>query len=240
MIIFRPLDQVRAVSFDLDDTLYDNGPILRRAEDALLEFIHTEFPQLKDSNEVFWQRIKAKCLKERPELTHDMGAWRQHTLRTGLLELGMAFTEVSEATDRAFEYFYYERSRFKVDETICSLLARIADKLPMVAITNGNVDLDAIGIGQYFEQSFHANLEQPKKPDPAMFELASRHLAMPNERILHVGDGLINDIAGAHEAGFQTAWYAGNRHMGIGYEPARHLPNVQLANLDELALLLDL
>ena len=39
------------------------------------------------------------------------------------------------------------------------------------------------------------------KPSPAFFETAARALAIRQERIAVVGDSLINDVRGGHEAG---------------------------------------
>ena len=32
MIVFNSLKEIKAISFDLDDTLYDNAPIIEKAE----------------------------------------------------------------------------------------------------------------------------------------------------------------------------------------------------------------
>lgn len=239
MIIYRPLQPVMALSFDLDDTLYDNHHIMVRAERALLDFLHLEYPDTARHNIEFWRQIKAQLLQKRPELQSDMGELRRLQLHHGLQACGYAGETLATATQVAFDYFYAQRSDFKVTESICSLLRKLAERVPMVAITNGNVNLEKIGIAGYFSACYHASLQQPMKPDSHMFAAAQAHLGIAAGQILHIGDGLHNDIAGALNAGYQAAWYAANRPMNISDEPASLLPHIQLQQLDELLKLVN-
>jgi FMN hydrolase / 5-amino-6-(5-phospho-D-ribitylamino)uracil phosphatase len=239
MIIYRPLQPVKALSFDLDDTLYNNHEIMVRAERALLDFLHLEYPDTARHDIEFWRQIKSQLLQQRPELQSDMGELRRQQLHHGLQTCGYGGETLATATQVAFDYFYDQRSDFKVTDSTCSLLRQLADKVPMVAITNGNVNLEKIGIAGYFSACYHANLKQPMKPDIHMFELAQAHLGIPAGRILHIGDGFKNDIAGALNAGYQAAWYAANRPMNISDEPATLLPHIQLQQLDELLKLVN-
>lgn len=234
MIIYRPLQPIKALSFDLDDTLYNNHNIMLRAERALLDFLHLEYPDTAGQDIGFWRQIKAQLLQQRPELQNDMGELRRQQLHQGLQTCGYSGETLATATQVAFDYFYDQRSDFKVTESTCCLLRQLTEKVPMVAITNGNVNLEKIGIAGYFSACYHASLKQPMKPDSHMFELAQAHLGIAAGQILHIGDGFKNDIAGALNAGYQAAWYAANRPMKISDEPATVLPHIQLHRLEEL------
>lgn len=238
MIIFRPIHRPLALSFDLDDTLYDNEPILMRAEQALLDFLHQQFPLSQAKDTPYWQRLKRDLLSQRPELGNDMTLLRRTLLTSGLSDCGLQGLALKRAVDDAFHFFYQARSDFVVDKNICSLLERLAQKVPLVAITNGNVDLVRIGIADYFEAAWHASLALPMKPHPSMFMAAIRQLKCAPRQIMHIGDHLQKDIAGAAAVGMQSAWYACNRQMDLSAEPAGPLPDLQLATLDELLQLL--
>jgi HAD superfamily hydrolase (TIGR01549 family) len=133
-----------------------------------------------------------------------------------------------------FEHFYFQRSNFTLNRNIHSLLKRLSDRLPLVAITNGNVDLEQIGLKEYFSACFKASVELPMKPNKAMFDAAQVHLNIPHGNILHVGDNLPKDIYGALRAGYQTAWYAEDRSMSMRNEKAHILPHIQLSQLTQL------
>ncbi|GGD71226.1 HAD-IA family hydrolase [Lacimicrobium alkaliphilum] len=239
MIIYRPLQPITALSFDLDDTLYNNHRIMVRAERALLDFLHLEYPDTATHGIEFWRQIKAELLQQRPDLHNDMGELRRQQLYQGLHSCGYRSETLATATQVAFDYFYAQRSDFKVDQSVCSLLDKLAQKLPLVAITNGNVNLEKIGIAGYFSACYHASMKQPMKPHTCMFNAAQQHLGIPTRQILHIGDGLRNDIAGALNAGYQAAWFAANRPMSISDEPAGVLPHVQLDRLEELLQLVN-
>ncbi|GAB3024950.1 HAD-IA family hydrolase [Bowmanella dokdonensis] len=234
MIFYRPFERPLGLTFDLDDTLYDNEPVLRRAERDLLQFLHLQYPQSADKGTDFWQGLKHRLLAHTPALRNDMGELRRLILEQGLQTCGYRGQSLKDAVQEAFDYFYQQRSAFKVDKNISSLLEELAARVPLVAITNGNVNLAQIGIRDYFQASYHANLRQPMKPDGHMFELARQTLGLSARQILHVGDGLQNDVMGAIRAGFQAGWYAQNRPMLMNAEAASLLPHVQFNRLTSL------
>ena len=238
MIFYRQLQKITAMSFDLDDTLYDNHPFILRAEQKLLAFLQQHSPSDGATDTQYWRQHKLAVLDAHPQLHSDMGLLRRQTLTRGLAELGHKGHQLDQAVDDAFAFFYHQRSDFKVSSEVCKILDSLAARLPLVAITNGNVNLNQIGIGDYFQKSFHASLAFPMKPASNMFNAAQHFLQRPASEILHVGDDLQKDIQGAKQAGFSCAWYACNRTMCLKSEPVGLVPDIQLASLDELRSLL--
>lgn len=47
MIFYRSPRMFRAVTLDLDDTLYDNHPVIARAEDLFMEYLTGRFSALE-------------------------------------------------------------------------------------------------------------------------------------------------------------------------------------------------
>ena len=222
------------MTFDLDDTFYDNWPIIMRAEQSLMKFIAQNYPLAKSISSTSWLSFKAEALRQNPEFKHDMGKLRLASLRLGLASVGYQGEALHAATQACFEQFYKVRSDFTIDDSVLTLLSELSERMPLVAITNGNVDCDAIGISQYFSHIFHANTEYRSKPHSDMFEAAMNVLELPAKHILHIGDSPYNDVWGAYKVGMATAWYAANRSMYLRKEPFRALPCVQLDNLNEL------
>lgn len=239
MKFYRHIEPVKAISFDLDDTLYDNHPLMLIAEKKLQSFIREQHECCRDTDIKFWRHHKIRLLKETPELCNDMGELRRRTLTAGFAQKGLSDSKLQGAVDGAFDYFYFERSNFKVNETIRSLLEKLANRVPLVAITNGNVNLDQIGIEEYFAKTYKASLAQPMKPHPKMFELTQAFVGVPTGNILHVGDNMEKDVMGARQAGFSTAWFACNRAMKIKTESVNTLPDVELNELEDLLLLVE-
>jgi putative hydrolase of the HAD superfamily len=234
MIFYKKLKPIQAITFDLDDTLYENSSVIIKAEHSLFELMHSQFPITKHVNKVFWRTQQKAHILSNPFLKNDMSELRRLSLESGFKELGLLGDELNAATTICFEHFYFQRSNFTLNRNIHSLLKILSNMLPLVAITNGNVDLQQIGLEEYFCASFKASVALPMKPDIAMFDAAQAHLNIPYGNILHVGDNLPKDVYGALRAGYQTAWYAEDRSMNIRNEKAQVLPHVQLSHLSQL------
>lgn len=238
MIFYRPLDRINALTFDLDDTLYDNHPFIVSAEKALRAHLSKHFPQTGVLTHTDWLQIKRELLSGNPKLYSDMSRLRWQTLEAGFARIGFAGQQLLDAVQSSYDLFYYERSNFRVRSQVIEVLVELRKQVPLVAITNGNVNLEQIGLGECFDLCLHASVDNPMKPHRHMFDKARQFLALPAEQILHVGDNLEKDVMGARQAGLKSAWYADNRAMKIAREPVRTLPDVQLSSLRELLSLI--
>ena len=234
MIFYRKIKKFQALSFDLDDTLYDNHSHMPVAEAAFLQELHKQFAATQTLTASTWQAHKHEVLANNPLLKNDMGELRRQVLARVFTALGFQGRSLQQAIDFSFDCFYFHRSNFSVNENIHSLLKKLAQRYPLVALTNGNVNLQQIGLAPYFTQVFKASLSLPMKPHQAMFNACKAALNLDAEQILHVGDNLHNDVYGALRAGMQSAWYAYDRGMHIKKEPSFLLPNIQLHTLEEL------
>ncbi|MBU3005105.1 HAD-IA family hydrolase [Paraglaciecola arctica] len=234
MIFYKKLKPIQAITFDLDDTLYENTSVIVKAQSALIEFMHEQYPATKTLDKTFWRTQQQTHILANPAIKNDIGELRRLTLASGFSALGLVGDELDAATQKSFEHFYFQRSNFTLNRNIHSLLENLANRVPLVAITNGNVDLEQIGISEYFCNSFKASLEFPMKPHIAMFDAAQNYLNISHENILHVGDNLSKDVYGALKAGYQAAWYAEDRSMLIRNEQLQLLPHIQLSRLSQL------
>jgi putative hydrolase of the HAD superfamily len=234
MIFYKKLKPIRAMTFDLDDTLYENTSVILKANARLQQFMHNKFPKTTTLPDNYWRELQKKLLIDSPILKNDMSQLRYETLQLGFANLGYTQQKYHNAAQQCFDYFYVQRSHFSVRDEVHLVLKALSNKLPLVAITNGNVDLKSIDIEQYFCASFKASVDLLMKPNKAMFTAAQDYLALPANQILHVGDNLHKDVYGAINAGYQAAWYADDREMALNKEHTYTLPHVQLYSLENL------
>lgn len=234
MIFYKKIQKFQAITFDLDDTLFDNNRHMPLAEAAFLSDLHQQHPSTTELTSSEWHRHKQVVLQNNPQLRNDMGELRRQVLSAIFHALGYQGQKLQQAVIQCFDSFYFHRSNFKVEENIHSLLAKLTQRYPLVAITNGNVNLEQISLAPYFTHVFKSSLNLSMKPHKAMFDASKAALSLTSGQILHVGDSLQNDIYGAIKAGFQSAWYAHDRTMQIKRESTFLLPNIQLNKLDEL------
>lgn len=235
MHFYRRWQPVAAISFDLDDTLYDNGPIIERAERWMLNHLRSEYLATAMLDQQHWLALKRSVLGSAPALRHDVSLARQQTICAAMVAGGMGQARAEREAERVFAAFLVERSKIEVSESTHQLLARLAERYPLVVITNGNLDLARAGLDRYFTLTCKAGAGARMKPAPDMFEQTRSALKLPAQRILHVGDHPEADVLGACLHGFRAAWLNERQQP---WQQLQLLPDVELRGLDELAELL--
>lgn len=235
MRFYRRLQPVQALSFDLDDTLYDNRPVLVNAESRLLQRLASELADPRARDPHWWQQQKATALNATPHLIHDTTEARRATLRRGLSELG--HQDPVAASDALMTEFLTWRSAITVPAEVVTLLTDLARRYPLAVITNGNADVSRFLSQIPFASVQSAGPHGPQKPAPDLFRRCCDELGIPPSALLHVGDHPGKDVLGAINAGCQAALLrpgADGRTRPSG--PA--LPTLELASLEALRQLL--
>ena len=242
MKFYRRLNTIKAMSFDLDDTLYDNGPNVRKAEAWLQQYLRETYPHLPFFEALDWLKLRKTVLARQPQLGHDLSLLRIAVLTEFLqsysTDIGVDTESAKALATDIFQQFLAVRSDFVVPEKSLQVLATLSEKMPVIAITNGNVDTDAIGLTPYFSQVIKSSVEHKMKPAADMFYLAARQLHVPKQHILHVGDHLISDVSGAVSNGLMAAWFNPQQKCLKQGTKLTHLPDIELSDLDELLSLL--
>ena len=227
-------EKIRAISLDLDDTLWPIWPAIERAEKALHLWLtdHAPMAAALFSSAGALREIREHMVTTRPDLKHDMSALRRESIRLALYRAG----EDPLLAETAFEAFYAERQRVTLFDDALPTLEFLAARYPLVSLSNGNADLARIGLDRFFRASIHAREFGVGKPDPRIFLAAAGALEVEPEHVLHVGDDATLDALGALNAGMQAAW------LNRGDHPWPHTqePHVTLFALDELPGLLEL
>ncbi|MFZ9255011.1 MAG: HAD family hydrolase, partial [Hylemonella sp.] len=85
-------------------------------------------------------------------------------------------------------------------------LVWLASRFPLVALSNGNADVDRVGLGHLFKAGLSAQNLGIGKPDPRIFHAAAKAAGVQPSEILHVGDDAALDVLGGLGAGMQTVW----------------------------------
>ena len=155
------LSRIQAISFDLDDTLWDCAPAIRNAEKALYEWHKQKTPTItKVHSPESLMEYRKQVRAAYPELTRCVTAIRKQGLKTLLLEYGYPEGWAEEA----FAVFYKARSEVVLYEGVIDMLDRLNQTLRLAAITNGNADLQSIGIEKHFERIYACLLYTSPSP----------------------------------------------------------------------------
>lgn len=209
--------RVRALLFDVDDTLMD---FHRCSVEAVKEgFEEIGLPPDMDRierytrfNEGLWRRLERGEMDRRTLLST---RWKLFFEQEGV-DLQHMSGKASEAVDAgAFEEIYRRHlgSQHYLIEGADKLLAALSKKYRLYIVTNGvqatqKSRIAGAGIEKYFTDCFVSEEIGSEKPSKAFFEKVKNRLSplLPQECMV-IGDRLGADILGGVRAGMQTCWY---------------------------------
>lgn len=207
---FLDTARIRAITIDLDDTLWPIWPTIARAEAVLLQWLAQHAPATAAvfSSPEALRAIRNQMVALRPDLRADLSALRRESIRLALTQAG----DAPALAEPAFDLFFAERQRVELFADAHDTLAHLSARYPVVALSNGNADVHRIGIGQYFRASISAAELGVAKPDARIFQAAASAAQVAPHEVLHVGDDATLDAQGAIDAGMQAVWLNTARH----------------------------
>ena len=195
------LSDVRAIAFDLDNTLWDVEPVLERAEQRLAAWLQQHCPRMTLSRAQM--RAERELLAQRePHNAHDVTYLRVATLSAHARAHGYD----EQLAEQAFEVFLAARNEVEIFPDVGPALARLRQRYALASLSNGNADLSRIGLGHLFSVSLNARQIGAAKPEPRCFAHLAQELRLPAAAIAYVGDDPQLDVAAARAAGLRTVW----------------------------------
>ena len=166
------LTKIKAITLDLDDTLWPIAPTMHRAEGQLVAWLRSCAPQTADfmADPVRRLAMREQVLRGRPDLHHNLSAVREELIRQALLASG----EDPGHAPAAFEVFFEARMQVQLFDDAAPALALLSQRFPVVALSNGNADVHRVGIGRHFKAAVSAHEFGVGKPDVRIFEASAR------------------------------------------------------------------
>jgi FMN hydrolase / 5-amino-6-(5-phospho-D-ribitylamino)uracil phosphatase len=223
------LRDVRAIAFDLDNTLWDVEPVIARAEQRLVEWMREHCPRIPQQVSIEDMRTAREQLaRDEPGKAHDMTYLRTAALARHARACGYD----EEIAARAFEVFFAARNELEPFDDVRPALERMRVRYRLASLSNGNADLARIGLAGLFAVSLNAREIGVAKPHPRCFQRLAQELRLAPKEILYAGDDPLLDVEAARASGLRTAWI--NRR---GAEWPSHVttPDVMVADCLELA-----
>ncbi|MDP3355015.1 MAG: HAD family hydrolase [Polaromonas sp.] len=223
---------IKAISLDLDDTLWPVWPVIEKAEAALDAWLGRNAPMTAAlfANAGARHDIREHIVRSRPELKHNLSAIRREAIRVALYRSH----ENPLLADEAFDVFFAARHEVTLYDDALPALEFLSARYPLVALSNGNAEIGRIGLKPYFQAAISAQAFGVGKPDSRIFHAAAGAVSVQPYNVLHVGDDAALDVLGALNAGMQTVWL--NRSDHLWAHDA--LPHETVTNLTELCDLL--
>jgi putative hydrolase of the HAD superfamily len=219
----------RALLFDLDDTLWPIGPVIAAAEVSWHAWLAEHAPKVAAAFSIAELRARRMALlQRRPELVADLYRLRRVALEHVFAETG----EDPAHIDGAMAHFHLLRNAVTPFADVLPVLPLLQGMLRLGVITNGNADLEVIGLHHHFEYALASASFGRAKPDPAIFLSACEAMGVAPQDAVYVGDDLRLDVQGAQGAGLRAVWM--NRDGSDAHLAAGVTPDAICASFDEL------
>lgn len=221
--------RIKAITLDLDDTLWPIWPTIARAEITLTDWLAPRAPAtvalLADA--ATKRQIRAETEAAFAHAAHDLAVLRREAIRLALTRAG----DDPALAEPAFEVFFEARHQVDLFADALPALEALSARYPLVALSNGNADIQRVGLAPYFKAALSARDFGVGKPDPRIFHAAAALAGVSAEDTLHVGDDAHLDGVGGLGAGMQFVWV--NRD-GHDWAHAPHQPHLTVASLNTL------
>jgi len=201
---------IRAVAFDLDNTLWDVDPVLERAEARWLQWLRDNCPRIPERLSMDELRASRLALAARePHNAHDFTYLRIASLAQQARECGYH----ESVSEQAFEIFIAERNLIDLFPDVRPGFARLSTRYALASLSNGNADLARIGVADLFSVSLNARGIGAAKPDRRCFDRLVQDLNLAPREVIYVGDDPLLDVEAARAAGLLTAWMNRTRQL---------------------------
>ena len=220
----------KAILFDLDDTLWPIAPVILQAEETLFAWLREHAPRVAERFTIdSLRQARLELLARKPEFQLDLGKLR----RAGLLA---AFEEAGEdaaKVEQAMAQFFAARNAVMPYDDVLPGLLRLKGRVLVGSITNGNADLQTIGLAHHFKVSVAAPADGRGQAGrrPSSWRPAASW-AWRREDAVYVGDDVLLDVQGAQRAGLRAVWMnrtGATRHLEHGV-----VPDAIVRDFDEL------
>ncbi len=222
---------IRCIAFDLDDTLWPCDPVINKAEQELYAWLSKHYPLITrcySLEEI--KMLRAQYGEKHPELSHNVTALRHQSL----VELAKEFNYPNEMADRGLALFRYFRNKVDFFDDAFTTINELKKYFKICALTNGNADLDEIGVSDKFDIIVTAEMAGAAKPDEKIFKYAETQARLDCNQMMLVGDAPKVDVIGARQCGWQAIWFNPDKdHWSDSIKP-----NAEIQKLSQLVSLL--
>jgi putative hydrolase of the HAD superfamily len=190
---------IRAILFDLDDTLTDRARSIQKLVPQFLAHFQ-EHLRSSDPDEILC------CI-----LAGDKNGYASRRDLAVHLQSSLAWRQVPEI-EQLVNFWHEHFPRCNVERTgvTATLGAFHNHGFKLGVVTNGmptqHVKLDALGIVSMMSAIVVSEELGIKKPDPQIFQTALNQLAVAASEAVFIGDNPILDVAGARSAGMRAIW----------------------------------
>ena len=199
--------KIELITFDLDDTLWDNMPTIRKAEIDTRKWIEDKVGRIEWGDFDDFLNLREELIIEDKSIAWDISKLRKEIFRKKLINVEPESYR-NELVDKAFEMFIQKRHEVEFYDGVEESIEQLSQKYSLGILTNGNADVFKFKIGKFFDFSISSLEAKDSKPNRSHFDQALNKINSSNySDMLHIGDHQINDVFGAFNLGIEALWF---------------------------------
>ena len=205
--------EIKCIAFDLDNTLWECDPLIIKAEKHFYAWLESVYPKItskmSESNLV---AHRMDFMRARPELHHNLTLLRKKWMRQIFNEFSgdTVSDEASfeaEYIEAGFHVFWHQRNNVIFYDGALAMLDKLSKKYSLGVITNGNADVNYIGVGDFFDFTMSSEIAGVAKPHEDIFHKAMQLSEYNYEETVYIGDDPKCDVLGPQSLGMRSIWY---------------------------------
>lgn len=204
---------IKTIAFDLDNTLWDCDPLIIKGEEKFYQWLHDVYPKITrklSADKLISHRME--FVQAQPERHFDLTTLRKDWMRHLAVDIGEVVIDNEDEfetnyIDAGFHIFWHERNNVVFYDGVMQMLENLSKKYSLGVITNGNADVNYIGIGDYFDFALSSQAAGVAKPHQDIFQQALEISGSKIENTVYVGDDPKCDVLGPQNIGMRAIWY---------------------------------
>ena len=198
--------QISALSFDGDMTLWDFYKVMRHSLMHTLRELRWHVPTQRALDLTVEDMI---AIRNRLAEEVKGEVWNLEEIRRLAFEKTLEYVEYPDSDLAMHLNKIYLKHRFEdieLYQDVVPALDILAPHFKIGLLSNGNSYPERCGLAGRFDFVVFAQDVRVAKPDQRIFQITAQRAGCPLEQLLHVGDSLEQDVAGAYAAGAHTVW----------------------------------
>ncbi len=204
------MPKVKAVFFDLDDTLINS----KTAEHNAICQFKKLFKIFEETDEEYfakmWHKISVDLYEEYAKGKIDFETQRAKRVKNLFEKFNIEIDDImARKYFRAYLNLY--KANWNLFEDALEILENMQKKYKLVLVTNGDSKqqrekIEKTKIGEYFSRIIISSEVGASKPNKKIFEIACKEIKVKPENCLMIGDSYKLDVEGAKGVGLESIW----------------------------------
>lgn len=211
-------------------TLWDFASAMNRALGIVLNKVQTLFPESRNSVLSVSSLVDIRNeVARQPEWSHATHEQiREEAFRVALGSIGVH--DAILAHDLTELYMSHRFGEIDLYADVAPCLSLLRGPYLLGIISNGNCYPERCGLPGVFDFVVFSQQIGIAKPDPRIFQYACQLANVSSDELVHVGDSVDTDVAGAVAAGATSVWLNRDRVSNDSDLVSDH----EIGSLDEL------